>query len=148
MYFKSNQRNTLKASLTWYQTRHKDRQILRWSYIYFFRHILCLHGNTRQLWEGVSQHGGCVQELRASRASWGPWDETMAGRERAALQAPCALYLSRFGLFCVWLPPHIPSLTHTHTQLHNEMDCLQEIWEDKENKNRMPERICPGGMIL
>lgn len=49
----------------------------------------------------------------------GSWDETMAGREWAALQALCALYLSHFVLFLssvrLHVAPHADG--HTHTRI-------------------------------
>ena len=97
-------------------------------------------GGASRSCERVELHG--VPEMKQ-------WQEESGLLYRPPVLSIClALAFSVYGH-----PPNTHTRTHslphtdTHTQLH-EMECLQEICEDKENKNRMPERICPGGMIL
>lgn len=94
------------------------------------RHILCLHGDQEQGEEWPDGRGSNLMSRihRLTEPLVSPWEETMAGREWAALQALCALYrcVSLSFVFsvsfcqCVF-PPHILSLSHAHTHAHTHI---------------------------
>lgn len=119
---------------------------------------------------GVGQRGGGLMSRRRSPAEprVGPWDETMAGRQWAALQALCALHRCLalpFVFFCLFLSicvcfprtfsrSHPPTSTHTHTFTHTHRNtqlwtvCKKAERTMKTKTGCQREFICPGGMIF